>query len=212
MLRAPLLRGFFIIDRYFYKMKKHLYWFLSVIIILSCKNKKTQINAKEEPSFFPVLSFLNSQVAHVDSSLYRIIKVVHKDSTNDTSFLKREDFRAAANDFLTIPDLSSDELKDDYTETELFDEDLKQVILNYMPKEPGNEITRQEVMIQPDGNGDKVKSIFIDRVNSSKDSTVHKILFWQVDKRFRTVTITKQPDQPEKKETIEVIWNDFARQ
>ena len=81
-----------------------------------------------------------------------------------------------------------------------------------MPKEPGNEITRQEVMIQPDGNGDKVKSIFIDRVNSSKDSTVHKILFWQVDKRFRTVTITKQPDQPEKKETIEVIWNDFARQ
>jgi hypothetical protein len=78
-----------------------------------------------------------------------------------------------------------------------------------MPKKPDKEITRQEVMINPDSEGDKVKSIFIDRVTNNKNSTTHKILFWQVDKRFRIVTLTKSPDDPEKKETIEVVWNDF---
>ena len=203
---------FFIIDRYFYRMKKLLYCSLSILIILSCKSKKNQPEEKEESSFFPVLSFFKSQVAHVDSSLYRIIKVVHKDSTNDTIYLKREEFREAAKDYLSIPDISSEKLKDEYTETQLFDEAMNQVVLNYMPKEPGKEITRQDVMIEPGGDGDKVKSIFINRVNSSEDSTVHKILFWQVDKRFRTVTITQMANQAEKKETIEVIWNDYARQ
>jgi len=193
-------------------MKKLFYFLLAVILILSCKNKKNNNGDQEDGSFFPVLSFIKSQVANVDSSLYRIIKIVHKDSLADTMFLKREEFKDAAKDFLSIPDISSEKLKDEYVETKLFDEDLEQVVLNYMPKKPDKEITRQEVMIKPDNDGDKVKSIFIDRVNSNDDSTVHKILFWQVDKRFRTVTITQVPNKPEKKETIEVVWNDFPRQ
>lgn len=193
-------------------MKKLFYFLLAVILILSCKNKKNNNGEAEDGSFFPVLSFIKSQVADVDSSVYRIIKIVHQDSTADTAFLKREEFREAAKDFLSIPDISSQKLKDQYIETKLFDEDLEQVVLNYMPKEPDKEITRQEVMIKPDNDGDKVKSIFIDRVNSNDDSTVHKILFWQVDKRFRTVTITQAPNKPEKKETIEVVWNDFPKQ
>lgn len=193
-------------------MKKLFYFLLAVILILSCKNKKNNNGEAEDGSFFPVLSFIKSQVADVDSSVYRIIKIVHQDSTADTAFLKREEFREAAKDFLSIPDISSQKLKDQYIETKLFDEDLEQVVLNYMPKEPDKEITRQEVMIKPGNDGDKVKSIFIDRVNSNDDSTVHKILFWQVDKRFRTVTITQAPNKPEKKETIEVVWNDFPKQ
>lgn len=193
-------------------MKNLFYFLLSTFIILSCKNKKANNEEHDtEPSFFPVASFIKSQVAHVDSSVYRIIKIARKDSTADTTYLKREEFREAAKDFLSIPDISSDRLKEEYTETKLFDEDLKQVVLNYMPKEPDKEITRQEVMIQPSNEGDRVKSIFIDRINSNEDSSVHKILFWQVDKRFRTVTITQAPNKPEKKETIEVIWNDFQR-
>jgi hypothetical protein len=189
-------------------MKKPFYLLLiGALLILSCKNKKT--NPQDESSFFPVLSFIKSQVAHVDTSVYRIIKVVKTDSTFDTTYLKREEFREAAKDFLSIPDISSDELKDDYTETKLFIQDLGQVALSYMPKKPGKEITRQEVMIKPDGDGDKVQSIFINRINNSKKESVHKILFWEVDKQFKIVTLTQLPDQPEKTETVEVIWNNF---
>jgi hypothetical protein len=78
-----------------------------------------------------------------------------------------------------------------------------------MPKQPDKEITRQEVIIKPDSDGDKVQSIFINRINNSKDSTVQKILFWQVDRRFKIVTLTQTPDNAEKRETVEVIWNNF---
>jgi hypothetical protein len=191
-------------------MKKPFYILLiGTLLFVSCKNKK---HTAEEPAsnYFPVLSFIKSQVAHVDTSLYRIIKVVQKDSAaNDTTYLKREDFKEAAKDFLSIPDISSDDLKDEYTETKLFDADLERAVLNYMPKEPDKEITRQEVIIKPDQDGDKVQSIFINRVNSNKDSTVQKILFWEVDRKFKIVTLVQKPNVSEKKTTEEVIWNNF---
>ena len=189
-------------------MKKPFYFSLiGALLFFSCKNQKTK--QQDESSFFPVLSFIKSQVAHVDTSVYRIIKVVKTDSTSDTTYLKREEFREAAKDFLSVPDISSEELKDDYTETKLFIQDLDQVALSYMPKKPDKEITRQEVMIKPDGDGDKIQSIFINRINNNKNGSIHKILFWEVDKQFKIVTLTQLPDQPEKTETVEVIWNNF---
>ena len=182
---------------------------ITILLILSCKNQKKDTE-KENQEFFPVLSFIKSQVAHVDTSVFRIIKIVQKDSTSDTTYLKREEFREAAKDFLIIPDIASDELKDEYTETKLFVQDLKQVALSYMPKESNNEITRQEVMIKPDANGDKVQSIFVNRTAESKNELIQKILFWEVDKQFKIVTLTRSPGQPEKKETVTVIWNNFS--
>ena len=178
-------------------------------MMLSCNNKKND-EEKENQEFFPVLSFIKSQVANVDTSVFRIIKIVQKDGTYDTTYLKREEFKDAAKDFLIIPDIASDELKDDYTETRLFVADLKQVALSYMPKEPDKEISRQEVMIKPDANGDKVHSIFINHIANSKDGAVQKILFWEVDKQFKIVTLTQSPGKPEKKETVKVIWNNFS--
>ena len=182
---------------------------ITILLILSCKNQKKDTE-KENQEFFPVLSFIKSQVAHVDTSVFRIIKIVQKDSTSDTTYLKREEFREAAKDFLIIPDIASDELKDEYTETKLFVQDLKQVALSYMPKESNNEITRQEVMIKPDANGDKVQSIFVNRTAESKNELIQKILFWEVDKQFKIVTLTRSPGKPEKKETVTVIWNNFS--
>ena len=189
-------------------MKKVFFGFsISTLLFFSCKDKVK--NEGEDSSFFPVVSFIKSQVAHVDTSLYKIIKIVKKDSAADTTYLKREEFREAAKDFLTIPDITTDDLKDEYTETKLFVQDLDQVALNYMPKEPNKEITRQEVMIKANSDGDKVQSIFINQIINNRNGSVHKILFWEVDKQFRVITLTQLPDKPETKETIEVKWNDF---
>jgi hypothetical protein len=192
-------------------MKKPFSFLLIVtLFLISCKNKKAADTKETSTAYFPVLSYIKSQVAHVDTSLYRIIKVVEKDSTaRDTIYLKREEFRNAAKDFLSIPDISSDDLKNDYTETEIFDQDLESVVLNYMPKETDKEITRQEVIIKPGTDGDKVQSIFINRVINDDNSTIQKILFWEVDKKFKIVTLVQKANTPEKKTTEEVIWNDF---
>ena len=180
---------------------------LLAVLIFSCQNKKKE--GEENADFFPALSFLKSQVASVDTSVFRIIKIEKTDSLADTSYLKREMFKKEAMDFLSIPDISSGTLKDDYSETKLYDADLEQVSLSYMPKN-GGEITRQEVLIKPSTEGDKVSSVFINRTINAGDSTVQKIMYWQVDKRFRIVTISQKENTPEKVKTVEVIWNDFA--
>jgi hypothetical protein len=190
-------------------MNKPFFALLICTLILCCKNKNE--NAGEETSIFPALSFIKSQVAHIDTSVYRIIKIVKTPGNVDTSFLRREDFRKAAQDFLSLPDISSEDLRDDYTETKLYDEGLEQVVLNYMPKEKDAEIMRQEVMIQPHPDGDKVESLFISQIIDDARGTIQKILFWEVDKRFRVTTTIEKSGTSPRTETVEVIWNDFSQ-
>jgi hypothetical protein len=174
-------------------------------LLFSCKGKKS---SEEQVDIFPALQFIKSQVAHVDTSVYRIIKIVKNDSVIDTTYINRENFKVEARDFLSIPDISSGDLKEDYVETKLYDADLDQVSLSYMPKGKA-EITRQEVLIKPSADGDKVTSIYINRTINEDGTSIQKIMFWQIDKRFRIVTITGRNKEPEKTVTVDVVWNGF---
>ena len=130
-------------------MNKWLTFALAILIIVaSCKNKAATENEEEE--FFPALSFIKSQVANVDTSLYSITKIVKKDGVADTTYIKREAFKDEAKDFLSIPDISSDKLKEAYTQSRVYDAVLERVVLNYSPKVKGKEILQQDITIVPD--------------------------------------------------------------
>ncbi|MEI9911255.1 MAG: hypothetical protein WDO71_17280 [Bacteroidota bacterium] len=184
--------------------------FFAAILLsfFACKSKKKEGPQKEK--FFPVLSFIKSQVAHVDTSLYSIRKIIYVDSTrNDTVYYKREQFRDLAADFLSLPDLSSSKYEDRFKEEKQFDETLNRVIITYQPIDPGKEeIQRQEVLIQPDPSGDKVTSFIIDYFTNNKDSSVQKRMLWQVDKSFQVATMRQLPGQPETNSTLRVTWNE----
>lgn len=191
---------------YIYPMNKWLTVPL-VVLLFSCKGAKEKEG--EGSDFFPVLTYLKSQVAHVDTSLYRIIKITTVGNRTDTAYIRREDFRKEASDFLSIPDITEKGFRSDYKEEELYDESMGSVILSYMPTEDDAEIRRQEVIIEPNqAEGDKVKSIFIDRLMDKGETTVRKNMLWQVDQRFRIVTITQNEDGTEKVEKLQVVWND----
>ncbi len=182
--------------------------FLLTMSVLSCRNKN---EVGENKSFFPVLSFIKSQVAEIDTSVYAIFKIVTVDSLSDTVYIKREEFRQYANDFLNMPDISTKKWNDDYLETKLYDEDLKMVILNYMPKDVNEEIRRQEVMIEPGQQSeDKVRTIIVDRLVTNNDSTVQINMLWQVDKYFQVVKVISKKNQTEKIEKLKVVWNKFS--
>jgi HD superfamily phosphohydrolase len=188
-------------------MKKCLFFLL--IITLGCKNKKEE--REDDTPFFPVLSYLQSQVAHIDTSLYRIIKIETVDKRSDTTYLKREDFRTNAKDFLSLPDLSQKKWRKRYKETRMYDEELERVILNYTPDNENEEIRRQEVLIRPGGTtGDEVKTIFIDLLKEANNSSVQKRMTWNVDKNFEIINIIQKKNGAERVESIKVIWNNFA--
>jgi len=192
-------------------MKKYICFFFPLLFSsVACKQKNNQTGQNQKESFFPVLSFIRSQIAHVDTSLYPIKKIVFIDSIHsDTIFVPREEFRGLAKDFLETPDLTDEKYKKRYTEEKLFDEQLNRVIISYKPHNPDKEeIQNQEVLIAPGPSGDKVNSIIIDRQISNRDSSLQKTMIWQVDKSFQITTTAQKPGQPEITTIIKITWGE----
>lgn len=192
-------------------MKNYFIVFAAIALLCGCKGKKKE----EEKKFISVLSLIEKQVAHIDTSLYAITKVVSTDSLHsDTSYINREDFRAIAKDFLDIPDLSVQKVAKRYYEETRFDELLNRVIITYTPKNPEKEqIQKQEILVTPNiATGDKVNNIIIESVKSDRNGFLEKKMLWQLDRSFLITTTTQQPGKPEIVTTTRVTWNDHSNE
>ena len=183
---------------------------LSLITVVGlqfgCGEKKDE---KRQDQFIPVASLIESQVSHIDTSLYPIIKVIFRDTlTNDTEYIRREDFRAIARDFLEIPELS----KKKFTEENIPGPTDNLSTISYRPIDPDKEeIQKVDIIIDPalTGMGNNViKSIFVDKTFTNKDSAVGKKMLWRIDHSFQVTTFKQLKGQPETTETYRVIWNE----
>ena len=188
-------------------MKRSALFILWCVLCWGCRNREKAEGDDSAP--FPVVPYLQSQVRHVDTSVYSIVRVRKAQGIADTAYIPREAFRAAAADFLSLPDLAAGG-KEKYAETKLYDADLKKVVISYVPK-PGEAvegITRQDVIIEPDaGNGDQVQTIYIETVLNSSDSTIQKKLTWNVGGSFQVIKLINKRTQPERVETTTVTWS-----
>ena len=164
-------------------------------VLFSCKSKKDQ----EDKNLVSVVSLIQGQVKMVDTSLYRITMIQKVDSTADTTIISREDFRKIAKDFLTLPDISSEKMKEYYDESNSYDKDMELALFTYTAKDPDVEIRRETIMLEPNptGGDSKVKSILINSVRSEKDSTIEKDMTWHLDARFQVVYKIRKANQPE---------------
>ena len=192
-------------------MKNYLFIFAIAILFASCKGKEKG----EQKKFISVLSLIEKQVAHIDTSLYAITKVVTKDSLqSDTFYISRENFRAEAKDFLDIPDLSIQKIAKRYNEETRFDELLNRVIITYTPQKPDKEvIQKQEILVTPNiATGDKVNNIIIESVKSDRNGFLEKKMLWQLDHSFLITTTTQKPGEPEIVTTTRVTWNDHSQE
>ena len=190
-------------------MKKGFVFLVVAMGFMACKSKKKEENKE---AWFPVVSYLQSQVKEVDTSLYRLVKVETVDSTSDSTVIPREEFRKYAQDFLSIPDISTGSKKEHYKEDKMYDDVLNNVILTYTTQDTTEELRREDVMLQPDNAGNsQVKTIIIDRLSNNGNTSIEKNMVWQVNKRFLIVTKTQTSGSPEKIKKLEVIWNDFPK-
>lgn len=181
---------------------------LFAISISSCKSKEE----KNDKQFISVLSLIKKDVAHVDTSLYSIIKIEYTDTLHqDTSFIPREDFDAIAKEFLETPDLSDKKVAKRWVESPaMIDQMLNRVIITYTPVNPDREeFKKQEILATPVPGADaKINNIIIVREISNKDSFLQKKMLWQVNKSFQVVTISQKPGKPEIIKTTRVTWNE----
>ena len=176
---------------------------LILVLIIGCREKKRD----SSKAYFSVVEFLHGEIARMDTSHYTITKIETSNDISDTTVIPKKDFRKYANDFLTLPDISSDEKHEFYDESNTYDEDLKSVLLTYIPKNDQEQIRRETLILQPNevGNSD-VKTILVNRFMPGKDSTVEKELTWHVGRRFQVVTKTSRGNEPEKISTLVIAW------
>lgn len=177
-----------------------------ILFLIACKTKEKKA---EKNNFIPAQSIINDQLKDIDTALYTIIRINYRDSTHsDTEYIRREDIRLVSKDFLDLPELSPEK----YTEENIPGPAGNLSTISYKPIQPGKEdVQRLDFIIDPDladiGKS-VIKSIYIDRGFSNKDSSMQKRMLWLVDKSFQ-VSITRQlPGQPEINTRYRVIWND----
>jgi hypothetical protein len=177
------------------------------VIFSCCKAKEKK--KSEKSSFISALSIIEGQIKDIDTSLYTIIKINYRDSiTQDTEYIPRENFRLVAKDFLALTDLSPER----FSEENVPGPTERLSTISYKPVNPEKEeIQRVDFIIDPDlaeTGKSVVKTIYIDKGISNKDSSVQKKLLWQMDKRFQVTTSRQLRGQPETNSTFSVIWND----
>jgi len=185
-------------------MNKLLICILLTACLLSCKNKKLD----STKAYFSVVDYLKAEVKKMDTLPLHFTKITMIDSTaSDSTTLSKEEFHQYAKEFFNIPDIASTSKMDDYTETNDFDEILNNVLLIYTAKKPDDEVRNETIMMQPDDQGNThVKTLLVNTMESTKDSSVEKNMTWHIDKRLQIVTKTNKPNQPEKINTVVISW------
>jgi hypothetical protein len=162
---------------------------LALLLFSNCGDKEDKTSA-----FLPVDSIIKGEIKDIDTSLYSIIKVTYVDTIrSDTDYIKREEVRGLAGDFLSLPELS----KKRYTEENVPGPMEGESTLTYKAIHPEQEELKQvDVIINPALQADGknvVTTIIIERMLSSKDSLVEKKLLWQTGKSFQVTTIKQLP-------------------
>lgn len=179
----------------------------ATLLFTACKN-----GTKEPvPKYISVISLIKAQVAHIDTSLYTIIRLDVKDSLHtDTTYIRREDFAAEAREFLTIPDLSEKKAARRFKSEILYDASIGRASVTYTPTNPKTEeVQIQQLSVDPlAGSNDNVKSIYIRKETSNRDSSVQKTMFWQMNKSFQVTTVIQKPAQPAITIKKEVLWRE----
>lgn len=177
-------------------------------VLLACKSSDTS-----SKNFISIPSLIESQVAHVDTSLYSITRYDYRGTDTipfDTIYVSREKFREEAATFLSLPDLSLPRYAKRFNEESRYDELLERVIISYLPIDTKNEeVQKEELQVSPSvAEGDKVTAILATKVVNDRNGLRQEELLWLIDKSFTIVRTTQLPGQPAELITTKVSWNE----
>lgn len=187
-------------------MKSFLLLLSSIVVLVACQSNN-------QKKYVSVPSLIEAQVEHVDSSLYSITKYIYKGTDTipaDTFYIRREEFRQEAHEFLEMLDLSLPKHAKRYKEESRYDDLTKRVILTYTPLKPDQEEwQKEEILVKPDvATGDKVTTILANKVRSNRNGLVELNLLWMMDERFQVTRTTQLPGEEPVVTTYKVIWNE----
>ena len=183
---------------------------MGLLLFCSCKPKGNNVTAnktsKEDTThFFPVVQYLQSQIADVDGTPYFIYKIDAVNGRKDSIAINTPVFKELAAKFLQ-PDINDKALKKHYRESIFDDQTTKSFTISYTTDNKELEIQNIDVLLQQDGR--TVKRVFIRKFFNYPDSSAIEQLSWKPGERFQINRLVQKPGNKESSSETDVIWNE----
>jgi hypothetical protein len=179
---------------YFCTMKNLILASLFILTASSSCNSGEENNDDVNKTFFPIAGNINAELKELDSLPVAVIKYTTEGSFSDTTIADKAELKKASA-MLTQPDISLPELKKYYREDVLMDNTINTVTMSYTTKAEEPEVRKIEVMFNAET--DKVKSIYVEKLSKSGDTTVTRKMVWTPNRNLQVITLKAVPGKPE---------------
>jgi hypothetical protein len=184
---------------------------LSAVLLCACGNNTPEATTavskvEENPSFFPVTSYLKGQLYDIKAKGVTPIKYTTINNHTDSVMVKLDSLNTLCKEFLQ-PEIDSANLIIFFTEAKFLDQTVDAFTFTYDPKKniPDSiKLIHWDVYVEPETG--KVRRVYITKKG---DSNKILQLTWQSNQWFKIVTIISNKDGTSTVEKEEKISWDY---
>jgi hypothetical protein len=187
-----------------------------VVLTLACNEKKPDAPDKSTTTgqqdtsaaqpYFPLASFLRSEIQYVDSLPVGIKKYTTAGKQQDSGYIRLEEFHRLSAEFLS-PEIGDSAFKTNFTETSFFDKSSNTATFLYTSKNQNTAVRRADVITAKGDIYDEVQSIYVEKSREAGDTTITKKMFWKPKRNFQIITLIAAKNEKPKNELVKVVWD-----
>jgi hypothetical protein len=174
-----------------------------LIMLSACKQGVQSSENDEDKAFFPIAGNINAELNEIDSLPIGIIKYTQLEGRSDTSVAAKQELRQVAQ-WMISPDISSPGMKELFQEDVLFDKTIGILTMSYTTRSDDPPVRKIEVRVDPET--EKIRSIFVERLDTSSDTLYNRKLVWVTGKSLQVITSINLPGEPETIKTEKYTW------
>jgi hypothetical protein len=186
-------------------MRKSMLYFFCLITLSACNTSSTKEEERGDLNkiFFPISGNILAELKMLDSLPVAILKYTSIGNQTDTVIFSKDSMRSVADELLK-PDISSPEYKKYYKETVFLDNTTNTVTMSYTTESNQPVIRKIDVMINPDN--EKVKSIYVEKLENNSDSSVLRKMIWTTGKNLQVISLVNRKGQQEQIRLEKYTW------
>lgn len=178
-------------------------FFCSAALLFSCSGKKnnstpgkeetpgdsSNVNSRQQLSFFPVTSFLQTQINSLDSLQVTVLQINFANGKADSTWISKEKVKPLLQPFVTDP-IDKENLVPLFKESKFNDQTTEAITFTYTPINslPDSiSIRHWDVYIDPEKG--TIKRIYIVKQLKKDNAAFIQQLTWQTNKSAKIVSI-----------------------
>ena len=158
---------------------------------------------------FPIVEVLESEIREVDSTPVAIKRVVMANGRRDSAFIKPAEFNVLAMQFIPA-ELRDGRFEKEFTETSFMDNATHDATFTYSTNDKDLPLQRLDIVASPQGATHQVKTVYLERIRVSGDSSILEKMYWRSHHRFQIISLINVKGRPPVQRQLIVSWESGA--